>query len=148
MSIFKDIKNKSKDNGITIIAGCGRLGSSIANRLSEDGKDVIIIDSNSESFRKLSPTFGGVEIVGDAAEMFLEHDADIRNAASVIAVTNHDNTNIMIAQMAKEFFHIDKVIARLYDPERECVYRDFGIETICPVVLSTSKVDSMLYGKR
>ena len=51
----------------------------------------------------------------------------------------------MVAQLAKELFHIDNVIARLYDPDRECVYRELEIDTICPVVLSTRKVDQLLY---
>lgn len=141
MSIFNKKPHKKE---FTIIVGCGRLGANIANNLSEEGKDVVIIDNNSDSFRKLSPSFGGMELKGDATEMFVLNEADIRNATSVIAVTNHDNTNIMVAQIAKEMFHIDNVIARLYDPDRECVYRDFGINTICPVVLSTGKVNSML----
>ncbi len=146
MSIFNKNTGKEKKNKkeFTIIVGCGRLGANIANNLSDEGKDVIIIDNNSESFRKLSPSFAGMELKGDATEMFVLNEADIRNATSVIAVTNHDNTNIMVAQIAKEMFHIDNVIARLYDPDRECVYRDFGINTICPVVLSTGKVNSML----
>lgn len=147
MSIFSKGSEKNRKKEFTIIAGCGRLGANIANKLSEAGKDVIIIDNNSDSFRKLSPTFGGMEIKGDATEMFVLNEADIRNATSVIAVTNHDNTNIMIAQIAKEMFHIDNVIARLYDPDRECVYRDFGINTICPVVLSTGQINSMMHGE-
>ena len=62
----------------------------------------------------------------------------------MIAVTNHDNTNVMIAQIAKEVFHIDNVIARLYDPDRQCVYQELQINTVCPVVLSTTQVDQLM----
>lgn len=71
-------------------------------------------------------------------------NAEVQKASAVIAVTDHDNTNIMVAQLARDFFHVDKVIARLYDPERESVYQEFGIETICPAVLSAKAVDKFL----
>jgi trk system potassium uptake protein TrkA len=50
----------------------------------------------------------------------------------------------MIAQIAKEVFHIDNVIARLYDPDRQCVYQELQINTVCPVVLSTTQVDQLM----
>ncbi len=147
MSILNFNTKKAKaEKGCTVIVGCGRLGANIADSLSEEGKDVIIIDSNSDSFRKLSPMFGGMKITGDATELLAFDDIDFKDVSSVIAVTNHDNTNIMVAQMAKEILHIDKVIARLYDPARECVYRELGIDTICPVILSTNEVDNLLFG--
>ena len=50
----------------------------------------------------------------------------------------------MVAQIARELFQIKRVIARLYDPERECVYREFGIDTICPAILSAKEIDKIL----
>jgi trk system potassium uptake protein TrkA len=135
------IKNKGK---YTIIVGCGRLGASLANQLSDKGENVLVIDRDEQSFRKLSQDFGGLTVKGDGTEIPVLNDVNIRKASSVIAVTNHDNTNVMIAQIAKEVFHIDNVIARLYDPDRECVYREFQINTICPVVLSSARVGQMM----
>ncbi len=144
MKLFE--RNHHKTNkDYTIIVGCGRLGASLADRLSDQGSNVLVIDEQEKSFRKLSPDFGGMVIQGDATEFSVLKRAEIGKATSVIAVTNHDNTNVMIAQIAKEMFHIDNVIARLYDPDRECVYRELEINTICPVVLSTSKVDQLLH---
>lgn len=146
MKLFEKHQEKQhKNKDYTIIVGCGRLGASLANRFSEDGGNVLVIDEDKNSFRKLSPNYGGMVIQGDATEISVLRRAEIKNATSVIAVTNHDNTNIMVAQLAKELFHIDNVIARLYDPDRECVYRELEINTICPVVLSTRKVDQLLY---
>lgn len=70
--------------------------------------------------------------------------ANVRRADTVVAVTNNDNVNIMIAQIAKECFSVKRVISRLYDPERECVYRELGIDTICPAVLSVNEIDKIL----
>lgn len=146
MKLFEKHQEKQhKNKDYTIIVGCGRLGASLASRFSENGGNVLVIDEDKNSFRKLSPDYGGMVIQGDATEISVLKRAEIKNATSVIAVTNHDNTNIMVAQLAKELFHIDNVIARLYDPDRECVYRELEINTICPVVLSTRKVDQLLY---
>jgi len=133
-----------KYKGHHIIVGCGRLGANLANRLSDEGKNVIIIDKNEGAFRKLSSSFGGIPLVGDATEIATLREAQIEAATAVITVTNHDNTNILVAQLAKEMFHIGQVVARLYDPERECVYHEFGIATICPATLSRKEIEEFL----
>ena len=131
-------------NDYTVIVGCGRLGANLANTLSDSGGNIIIIDKDPEAFRKLSPSYGGLVLTGDATEMGVLSNAEIEKATAVISVTNKDNTNIMVAQLAKEMFHIDRVIARLYDPECECVYEEFGIDTVCPTELSTKEIDELL----
>lgn len=136
--------NKQKNENYTIIIGCGRLGANLANTLSDNGEDVLIIDRNKEAFRKLSPAYGGLSLNGDATDLDILQEAQINNATTVIAVTNNDNANILVAQVAREIFHIERVIARLYDPEREYVYHEFGIDTICPAVLSVKEIDKIL----
>ncbi|GLB29753.1 hypothetical protein LAD12857_16760 [Lacrimispora amygdalina] len=136
--------NKPKNENYTIIIGCGRLGANLANTLSDSGEDVLIIDKNKDAFRKLSPAFGGLTLNGDATDLDVLQEAQISTATAVIAVTNNDNANILVAQIARELFHIERVIARLYDPEREYVYREFGIDTICPAVLSVKEIDKIL----
>lgn len=135
---------KKKD--YVIIIGCGRLGATLANTLSDNNGNVLIMDTESSSFRRLSSDFGGLSIVGNGMDLTDLQKAEIPKASAVIAVTNHDNTNIMVAQLARDMFHVDKVIARLYDPERESVYQELGIDTICPAVLSAKEVDKFLDG--
>ena len=133
-----------KYEGHHIIIGCGRLGANLANTLSDEGKNVVIIDKKKDAFRKLEPSFGGILLLGDATELAVLKEAQIEEATAVISVTNYDNTNILIAQIAKEMFGIEQVVARLYDPDRECVYHEFGIDTICPATLSTKEIDKLL----
>ena len=66
----------------------------------------------------------------------------------IVQMRNDDNTNIMVAQIARNHYHIPSVVCRLYDPEREVVYREFGIDTICPTVLSTREIDRLLGRER
>lgn len=135
--------NRKKEDYVIII-GCGRLGANLANTLSDNEGNVLIMDAKKSAFRRLAANFGGLSVVGNGTDLDALEKAQIEKATSVIAVTNHDNTNIMIAQMARDLFHIDNVIARLYDPERESVYQELGIKTICPAVLSAKEVDKIL----
>ncbi len=140
---MKFFETKKQDT-YTVIIGCGRLGASLANTLSNEGENVLIMDENRDSFRRLAPNFGGLSVVGNGTDFEMLREAQIRQASAVIAVTNDDNTNITIAQIARDIFHVNRVIARLYDPECESVYQEFGIDTICPSVLSAKEIDKLL----
>ena len=136
--------DSEKKSDYTVIVGCGRLGANLAGTLSDEGKSVLVIDASEASFRKLPPSYGGQTLVGDATDIQLLREADIQHAATVVSVTNNDNVNIYVAQLAKEMFGIAHVIARLYDPQRDCVYEEFGIDTICPALLSAKEIDKLL----
>lgn len=139
-----NILSKMKNEDYTIIIGCGRLGASLANTLSEKGTNVLMLDKDSSAFRKLSSSYGGLTLEGDARDIASLKEAGIENAKVLVSVTNDDNTNIMVAQIAKEVYQIPHVVCRLYDPERECVYHEFGIKTICPAVLSAQEISKVL----
>lgn len=127
-------KNNAKRS--VMIVGCGQLGSMLAESLCEGDNSVTVIDSNDLAFKKLSPNFGGFTICADAMDPESLRDADIENTDIVLVTTDNDNVNIFVAQLAKEIFGVPQVIARLYDIKREGVYKEFGIKTICPSVLS------------
>lgn len=135
---------KTKKREYTVIIGCGRLGASLANTLSNEGEDVLIMDESKHAFRRLAPNFGGLTMVACGTDLDRLRQAGMERASAVIAVTNNDNTNIMAAQIAREIFGVSRVIARLYDPECEPVYRQLGISTICPSVLSAMEIDKLL----
>jgi trk system potassium uptake protein TrkA len=128
----------------TVIIGCGRLGANLANTLSENGESVTIIDRDERSFKKLAAGFSGMTKVGDGTDISVLSEVDVKKANAVVVVTNNDNINIFIAQLAKEYFQIERVIARLYDPDKELVYREFGIDTISPALLSAKEIDKIL----
>jgi trk system potassium uptake protein TrkA len=119
-----------------VIVGCGRVGSLLANRLSSLGSSVVIIDRDEAAFANLSTEFSGFRVTGDAAELATLRQARIDRAGCLLAVTHHDNLNLMVAQVARIVFHVPQVMARVFDPSRERLYREFDIETICPTQLS------------
>ena len=116
----------------------------MANTLSDEGEEALILDKNEESFRRLSPSYGGLSVVGDGMDLEVLRSVRISEANTLVVVTNNDNVNVMIALLARELFGVKNVIARLYDPERECVYKELNIGTICPAVLSAHEIDKLL----
>lgn len=149
MEILKRMKShkRMESDEYTIIIGCGRLGANLANALSDDGSNVLILDKDKYAFRKLSPSFGGLSITGDGTNLDTLQEIHIHKATVVVVVTHNDNTNVMIAQIAKQLFHVGRVITRLYDPEREFIHHEYAIDTICPAVLSASELFRILAKK-
>ena len=128
------------EKSYTIIAGCGRLGASIAGKLSEQKKDVMIIDRDKTAFRKLPLSFGGLTLAASITDLERLKAAEIDKATVFIAVTDDDCTNICAAQIAKKVFHIEKVVARIYDEEKIPLVTGMEIDTICPTWLSEKEI--------
>lgn len=135
MSLF----GKKKRDYVVII-GCSRLGATIAAELSNREKNVMVLDSSEDSLKKLPRSYAGQTYVGDAMRSSVLEEINIRDASIVIVVTHEDNINIMLAQMMKEMYGIEKVMARLYDPERDIVYKELGIETLYPAYLEARQL--------
>jgi trk system potassium uptake protein TrkA len=115
-----------------LIIGCGKVGSNLAKTLFEEGHDIAIVDSDEESFKILKRGLNIITVVGVPFDQEILRQAGIENADALAAVTPDDNVNIMTCQVAKEIFKVPRVIARISDPEREHVFHDFGLDTICP----------------
>ena len=118
-----------------MIIGCGRVGSVLANRLSEAGHQVVVLDRNQQAFRRLSEKFSGERIVGNGlVEEFvrptLQEKTDI-----FFAMTDKDNVNLMIAQRVKRHFDLGRVIAVVHDSILAGLYKELGVETVCPTDL-------------
>lgn len=115
-----------------VIVGCGRLGSHLANQLSRSGHGVVVIDVDEHAFGNLSPEYSGFRVEGDAIELAVLKQAKVNKADMVISTTQKDNVNLMVAQVAKTEFGVSRVLARVFEPRREAIYRRLGVETVCP----------------
>jgi trk system potassium uptake protein TrkA len=122
-----------------LIVGIGRVGSSLARTMLEDGHEVSCIDEDPESLARLEAGLGrgwveagGSFTVGQGLEIDALEAAGIERADAFVASTNGDNTNIVISQIATERYGVATVIARILDPLRAEWYEQQGMRTICP----------------
>lgn len=130
-----------------VIIGCGRLGSSLAMELSNDGHDISIVDNVEENLKRLGSGFNGRRIKGVEIDNDILLEAGIDKADVFLAMTPDDNINIMASQIAKNMFGVKNVIARIFDPARESMYKKLGLEAISPTQLGVTIVKSRIVEK-
>lgn len=118
-----------------VIMGCGRVGSRLAGWLDREGHNVGIIDTNQAQFTRLGEHFGGTTVIGTGIDDDVLRAAGIERADAFVAVTEGDNRNIMAAQVARAVFGVPRVLARVYDPVRDEIFRGLGLDTICPTAI-------------
>lgn len=114
-----------------IVGGCGRLGSDIAEQLSRaDDHDVVVVDTDRRAFDRLGGAFNGETVVGSVTDRDVLEQAGIARADGLLAVTRHDNANLMCVQIADHLYGVPRTVARLFNPERESVYRKLGVRHV------------------
>jgi trk system potassium uptake protein TrkA len=123
-----------------VVVGCGRVGSSLALSLTQGGHSVAVIDRNPDAFRRLGADFTGTTVQGIGFDRDRLGDAGIERADALAAVTSGDNSNIVIARVARETYTIERVVARIYDPRRAAIYQRLGIATVASVAWTTERV--------
>ena len=130
-----------------IVIGCGRVGSNLAIALSHKGHDVVVIDHEEEAFKRLGTTFNGVILRGSGYDEALLKKAGIEKCDAFAAVTNSDSANTMSAEIASRLYHVPKVVARLYLPEREPTMQFLGINYVNGIRMTVQPImDKLLEG--
>jgi trk system potassium uptake protein len=123
-----------------VIMGCGRVGSSVAHTLEDQGHSVAVIDQNPEAFRKLHSGFKGTKVTGIGFDRDVLSEAGIERADAFAAVSSGDNSNVIAARVARESFGVRRVVARIYDPRRAEVYQRLGIPTVATVAWTADQM--------
>lgn len=134
---------------LILIVGIGRVGSSVARTMLQEGHTVSCLDEDPESHARLEiglekswEDLGGRYTVGTALEIEALEEAGIAEADAFVAATDGDNTNLVIAQIAKRRFNVPTVIARILDPYRAQWYESQGVHTICPTRVAIDMLNS------
>ena len=123
-----------------LIMGCGRVGAWLARLLDADGHQVTVLDIDAYSFRRLRfpgllSDFKGAALVGNGTDQDALKKAGIEDTEVFFALTQGDNRNIMASQIAKHIFKVPRVICRIYDPLRQELYANLGLEALSPTVI-------------
>ena len=116
----------------TIIMGYGRIGAQVGKLLIEQNHDVTIIDHDADADGRLGPNFKGRIIRGLGFDHNVLVQAGIEEAEAFVAASHSDNANIVSARIARNIFHVPRVVARLFDPLRAEIYQRLGLTTISP----------------
>jgi trk system potassium uptake protein TrkA len=127
-----------------VIMGCGRVGATLATWLDNDGHDVTVLDTRPDAFKRLPPEFRGRRHAGNGIDQDVLARVGIKQADAFVAVTQGDNRNVMATQMAKHLFGVRRTLCRIYDPIREEIYRDLGLETISPTLVGAQLLKDLL----
>ncbi len=127
-----------------LIMGCGRLGARVAATLAEQGHDVTVMDINASSFRRLPDSFPGSKVIGNGMDGPALERAGIQRMDAFMATTQGDNRNYFASQMAREVYRVPRVLCRIYDPMREEMFRDLGLETFSPTSMGARVMVDML----
>ena len=142
MSERKVLRNK------ILIIGCGRLGSSIANKYSHQGKNVMVVDIHEDNFDRLADNFMGYTFNGDATDLSVLEKAGIETAKEIIITTGVDNINLFVAHVARKIYDVPNIFVRLEDPDNEQLLKGYKINAIFPFELSIDEFNRLNGGSK
>lgn len=131
-----------------LIMGCGRLGARLAGLLDANSHQVTILDVDSYAFRRLPSDFHGTALVGDGVDEETLRRAGIEEVDVFLSLSEGDNRNIMAAQIAKHIFNVPRAMCRIYDPLRQEVFSQLGLETFSPTTLFAGMLRDKIEGSR
>ena len=131
-----------------LIIGCGRFGVRVADYLTRNNHDVVVIDIDPETFTALGETFTGRTICGVGYDKAVLEAAGVAAADVVISCTSSDSLNAVVANTAKNVYHVPTVIARMGDPVRARLFESMGIYTVSITKLGLENVVEYLEGSK
>ena len=131
-----------------LIIGCGKFGVRLAEYLTRKNHEIVVVDNDPETFHALGAEFTGRTICGVGYDKAVLEQAGVASADVLIGCTSSDSLNAVVANIAKNVFHVPTVIARMYDPIRARMFESMGIYTVSITRLGLDNVVEYLEGKR
>ncbi len=127
-----------------IIMGCGRVGEQVSMLMSEEGHEVVVIDQDGEALARLGPGFRGKRVKGIGFDRDILLSAGIEQADAFAATSASDTANIIAARIARNVFHVPRVVARLFDPRKAEIYRRLGLMTISSTTWGAERIHELI----
>ncbi len=128
-----------------IVVGGGRVGYFLARALLENNVEVAIIEASKEIFELVSLQVDCPVILGDGSSTRVLELAGAQRCNVFVAVTNHDQDNLIACQLAKQQFGVPKTIARVKNPKNEALMQQLGVDiTVSSTSIITSVIQSEL----
>jgi trk system potassium uptake protein TrkA len=130
-----------------IVVGCGRVGSALAKRLLSAGWEVAAVDETEEALERLGEKWPGELHIGHGMDTAILEAAGIDSADLVLIATDGDNTNLVVAQIAKERYRVPKVAVRVHDPARAEFYANRGFQVVSPTTMAIEALSQLALGE-
>ncbi len=124
-----------------MIAGAGKVGWNLARELLDKGNEVTLIENDRDRYSTVEQELEHNVQYGDASELWILERAGIQRADMVIAVTGDDEDNMLICQVAREKYLVDRIIARVNNPRNRQHFELLGIK---PFVSATDLILRLL----
>src|SRR5919199_277347 len=120
-----------------IVVGAGKVGWNLARELIDKGNELTVIESDRGRFGTVEEELEHAAQYGDGSELWVLQRAGIERADMVIAVTGDDEDNLLICQVAREKYGVERVIARCNNPRNLQHFELLGIK---PAVSATDLI--------
>lgn len=127
-----------------IVVGCGRVGSRLALMLSNYENNVCVIDRDPRAFASLGRDFNGATFAGVGYDEDVLMKAGIDECDFLAAVTQSDNVNLMVVEIARRLYDVPHAVARLYNTGHERAYLQLGIDYVCGTALVAEEIFSKI----
>ena len=124
-----------------IIAGGGRVGRTLARQLEQRGENVVLIDVDRDVIREVRE-LGFTAHEGDATESDVLRGLGIDDAKIVVAATGDDNDNLLVSQLARSKFDVDRVYARVNHPENVDAFDSLDVTAIDASLATAWSIDN------
>lgn len=127
-----------------VIIGCDQLGAELAQRMSQHGNEVSVVDRDQSTFIKLQPEFNGRVHAGDALNEDVLLRAGINEADVLLALTRSDTTNYVLGLAAREIYKVPRVIVRNYDPACQVICAHMGLQAVSSAIWGAEQLEEMI----
>lgn len=125
----------------SLIIGGGKIGYNLLKTLKDKNQKITLIERDKDTCVKIADELDATVIHGDGTDLAILEEAGIAGAEIVAAVTGTDEENMVICQIAKKHFNVEKIIARVNNPKNIFIFKSLGIERI---VCSTALIADMI----
>jgi Trk K+ transport system NAD-binding subunit len=126
-----------------IIVGGGQVGRALAERLEDRGENVVIVEEDEDIVEKARNAGYTVEW-GDGTDTDVLRAAGAENAKIVAAATGDDDANLLVAQLAKSKFDVERVIAKANNPDNVEAFEELGVRTISSAMATAWAIDNQI----
>ena len=126
-----------------IVVGGGQVGRALAERLEDRGENVVVIDNDERTIERVREA-GYTVHIGDGTSTDALRAAGAENAKTLVATTGDDDANLLIAQLARSTFDVERIISRVNTAENVPAFESLDVETISSTLATAWAIDNAI----